>query len=65
MTKDEFENRLVENCEYSMVSDWEQDVKTGKSFPIFWCCKFKRDCMNINECERFRDYRKYIRGDEE
>lgn len=40
-----------EDCNYSIISDWEQDVKTGKAMAIYWCEKHKQFCEDIQECE--------------
>ena len=40
-----------ENCDYSDIADWEQDKKTGKATPIYWCERHKEFCANIKECQ--------------
>lgn len=40
-----------ENCDYSDIAGWEQDKKTGKANPIYWCEKYKKHCMDIKECQ--------------
>ena len=40
-----------EDCYYSDIADWVQDVKTGKATPIYWCEKLKHLCDDIQECE--------------
>ena len=41
-----------EDCEYAEISDWEQDIKTGKAKPIYWCEIHKHFCEDIQECSR-------------
>ena len=33
-----------EDCDYSEIMDWEQDAKTGKAKPIYWCERHKEPC---------------------
>ena len=33
-----------ENCDHSEIVDWEQDAKTGKAKPIYWCERHKKPC---------------------
>ena len=33
-----------EECDYSEIVDWEQDTKTGKAKPIYWCERHKEPC---------------------
>ena len=40
-----------EECVYADIADWEQDKKTGKAKPIYWCEKYKHHCNDIQECE--------------
>jgi len=41
-----------EDCKYAEISDWEQDIKTGKAKPIYWCKIHKHFCEDIQECSR-------------
>ena len=43
------------DCMYSDIMDWEQDAKTGKATPIYWCEKNKKVCStNIcNVCDYY------------
>ena len=36
-----------ENCDYSEIMDWEQDAKTGKAKPIYWCERHKELCDDV------------------
>ena len=38
------EQEPCEDCDYSEIMDWEQDAKTGKSKPIYWCERHKEPC---------------------
>ena len=38
------EQEPCENCDYSEIVDWEQDTKTGKAKPIYWCERHKEPC---------------------
>ena len=38
------EQEPCENCDYSEIMDWEQDAKTGKAKPIYWCERHKEPC---------------------
>ena len=40
------------DCEYSEISDWEQDIKIGKAKPIYWCEWHRSFCDDIQECSR-------------
>lgn len=40
------EQELCEDCDYSEIVDWEQDAKTGKAKPIYWCEKHKEPCTD-------------------
>ena len=40
-----------EDCEYTEIVDWEQDKKTGKAEPIYWCERYEKECNDIKECE--------------
>lgn len=35
------EQEPCEDCDYSEIMDWEQDAKTGKAKPIYWCERHK------------------------
>jgi len=35
------EQEPCEDCDYSEIMDWEQDTKTGKAKPIYWCERHK------------------------
>lgn len=39
------------DCDYSEIVEWEQDAKTGKATPIYWCERKKICCEKITECE--------------
>lgn len=41
-----------EDCDYSEIFDWEQDVKTGKATPIYWCEKHNHLCDDIENCKQ-------------
>ena len=49
--------KKCENCAYTDIADWEQDKKTGKATPIYWCKRHKKVCADIRECQ-------YINGKE-
>ena len=36
-----------ENCDHSEIIDWEQDTKTGKAKPIYYCEKHKESCDEV------------------
>jgi len=38
------EQEPCEDCDYSEIMDWEQDTKTGKAKPIYWCERHKEPC---------------------
>jgi len=40
-----------EDCIYSDIVDWEQDKKTGKATPIWWCEKHNKLCEDLQDCE--------------
>ena len=40
----EEEQEPCEDCDYSEIMDWEQDAKTGKAKPIYWCERHKEPC---------------------
>ena len=35
------EQEPCEDCDYSEIMDWEQNAKTGKAKPIYWCERHK------------------------
>ena len=39
-----------EDCEYTDIADWEQDKRTGKATPVYWCEKYRDFCSDISEC---------------
>ena len=41
------EQEPCENCDYSEIMDWEQDAKTGKAKPIYWCERHKEPCDDV------------------
>ena len=40
------EQEPCEDCDYSEIVDWEQDAKTGKAKPIYWCERHKEPCKD-------------------
>ena len=40
-----------ENCDYSDITDWKQDKRTGKAAPVYWCKRYKHFCEDIKECQ--------------
>ena len=40
-----------EDCDYTDIIDWEQDVESGKATPIYWCERYKTSCENIKKCK--------------
>ncbi len=40
-----------ENCDYTDIADWEQDVRTGKATPVYWCERYKKLCSEIAKCK--------------
>ena len=52
-----------EDCINTEISDWEQDVKTGKATPILWCEMHKKMCDDIHECNYFDDRRLEYAGE--
>lgn len=50
MTKEEITTTCVE-CPYSDICDWDQDPKTGKASPIYWCEKLKIICDDKTKCK--------------
>lgn len=47
-----------ENCDYTDIADWEQDARTGKATPVYWCERNKKLCSEIAKC-------KYTEGSED
>ena len=41
MAIEALEQEPCEDCDYSEIMDWEQDAKTGKAKPIYWCERHK------------------------
>ena len=41
------EQEPCENCDYSEIMDWEQDAKTGKAKPLYWCERHKEPCDDV------------------
>lgn len=41
------EQEPCEDCDYSEIMDWEQDAKTGKAKPIYWCERHKEPCDDV------------------
>ena len=50
-------NKSCADCEFSELSGWEQDTKTGKATPVYWCEKHKKDCDEIQDCQLFADWK--------
>ena len=44
-----------EECVYTDIADWEQDKKTGKAKPIYWCERYNKHCEDIKECEYIKE----------
>lgn len=42
------------DCDYTDIADWEEDKKTGKAKPIYWCERYNKYCEDIKECEYIR-----------
>lgn len=42
-----------DDCLNAEIINWEQDVRTGKAKPIYWCEKYKHLCSSINECQYY------------
>ena len=38
-------------CPYFDICDWDQDLKTGKASPIYWCEKLKVICDDKTKCK--------------
>ena len=39
-----------EKCDYADIYDWEQDAKTGKAKPLYWCERHSQFCEDMKEC---------------
>lgn len=48
---------ICEDCIYSDLYDWEQNAKTGKATPKYWCEKLKKiaDKTADEFCDDFID----------
>lgn len=53
-------NMDCENCEYTDLFDWEQDERTGKATPVYWCEKHREFCSDISECRYKAENEKYV-----
>jgi len=40
-----------DDCVYTDIADWEQDARTGKATPIYWCERYKKLCSEIAKCK--------------
>ena len=40
-----------EDCVYADIAYWDQDTKTGKATPTYWCENHKQFCEDIQNCE--------------
>ena len=50
------------SCEHSMISDWKQDVSSGKATPEYWCKKKKAYCEDILGCYKWEEKNYEIRN---
>lgn len=41
------EQEPCKDCDYSEIMEWEQDAKTGKAKPIYWCERHKELCDDV------------------
>ena len=44
--------KKCEDCVYTDIAYWEQDIKPGKATPVYWCERRKELCADINECNQ-------------
>ena len=40
-----------DKCAYTEISDWEQDVYTGKAKAVLWCERYMKFCSDITDCK--------------